>query len=66
MKNNVYDQVQMFYDTGLVEEPIIKQEWVEGFLRQKAWQGIEDEQLKDLWKQIQIFIIYKKEDNWDI
>jgi len=58
MKNNVYDLVQIFYNEGLLEESVIKQEWVEGFLRQKAWQGIDDEQLKNLWKQIQNFIIY--------
>lgn len=58
MKNNVYDQVQIFYNEGPIGEPLIKQEWVEGFLRQKAWQGIDDEKLKDLWKQIQNFTIY--------
>lgn len=58
MKNNVYDQVRIFYDEGLIEQPIIKQEWVEGFLRQKAWQGIDDEKLKDLWQQIENFTIY--------
>lgn len=58
MKNNVYDQVRTFYSDGLVVAPVIKQEWVEGFLRQKAWQGTSDEKLKDLWQQIQNFTIY--------
>lgn len=58
MKSNVYDQVRMFYSESSIGEPIIKQEWVEGFLRQKAWQGIDDETLKNLWKQIQNFTIY--------
>ena len=54
----MYDQVQNFYHEDVAWEPIIKQDWVEGFLRQKAWQGMSDEKLKDLWYQIQIFIIY--------
>lgn len=58
MKKNVYDQVQGFYDEANVWEPIIQQEWVEGFLRQKAWQGISDDKLKDIWHQIQHFILY--------
>lgn len=58
MKKNVYDQVQGFYEEAIVWEPIIQQEWVEGFLRQKAWQGISDDKLKDIWKQIQNFVLY--------
>lgn len=54
----MYDQVRIFYNEGTIWEPIIKQEWVEGFLRQKAWQGIRDNKLKNIWYQIQIFIIY--------
>ena len=58
MKKNVYDQVHIFYDESIMWDSTIKLEWVEGFLRQKAWQGTSDDNLKDLWRQIQIFIIY--------
>lgn len=58
MIKNVYDQVRNFYDESIIWNPAIKQEWVEGFLRQKAWQGTSDEKLKDLWRQIRIFTIY--------
>ncbi|MBP2628667.1 MAG: hypothetical protein H6Q68_3378 [Firmicutes bacterium] len=58
MIKNVYDQVRNFYDESIIWDPAIKQEWVEGFLRQKAWQGTSDAKLKDLWRQIQIFTIY--------
>ena len=58
MKKNVYDQVENFYSQDLLWEPVIKQEWVEGFLRQKAWQGLDDNRLKELWKQIELFIMY--------
>lgn len=54
----MYDEVQGFYNEAVIWEPIIKREWVEGFLRQKAWQGFSDDKLKDIWYQIQIFIIY--------
>jgi len=58
MIKNVYDQVRIFYDESIIWDSAIKQEWVEGFLRQKAWQGASDEKLKDLWRQIQIFSLY--------
>lgn len=58
MQNNVYDEVKIFYDEGFIAAPVIKQEWVEGFLRQKAWQGINDAKLKDSWQQIRNFSMY--------
>jgi len=67
MIKNVYDQVRNFYDEGIIWDSAIKLEWVEGFLRQKAWQGTSDEKLKDLWRQIQIFTIYlNNSDNDDL
>jgi len=55
---NVYDEVQVFYDDEINWEPLIEQEWIEGFLRQKAWQGSNDEQLRDIWQNLRLFIIY--------
>ena len=67
MIKNVYDQVRNFYEESIIWDPAIKQEWVEGFLRQKAWQGTSDDKLKDLWRQIQIFTIYLNDaDNDDL
>jgi hypothetical protein len=54
---NVYDQVQAFYEE-LTEEQAIKREWIEGFLRQKAWQGVEDAELTNAWHNIRIFMLY--------
>ena len=65
MINNVYDQVRNFYDENIIWEPVIKQEWVEGFLRQKAWQGTSDDKLRDLWRQIKFFTIYLKDADQD-
>ena len=67
MIKNVYDQVRIFYDESIMWDPTIKLEWVEGFLRQKAWQGTSDDKLQDLWRQIQIFAIYLNDvDNDDL
>lgn len=55
---NVYDRVQAFYAEYLEWEPLVLQEWVEGFLRQKAWQGEDDAQLSLRWNQLAIFIRY--------
>ncbi|MEN6412661.1 MAG: hypothetical protein ABFC84_07845 [Veillonellales bacterium] len=55
---NVYDQVQAFYEQHDAEGLVIFQEWVEGFLRQKAWQGIKDKELQDLWHSLAMFIAY--------
>jgi len=65
MIKNVYDQVRNFYDESIIWDSAIKQEWVEGFLRQKAWQGTHDDKLKDLWRQIKFFIIYLNDADHD-
>ena len=67
MIKNVYEQVRNFYGENLLWEPAIKQDWVEGFLRQKAWQGTSDDNLRDLWRQIRYFTIYLNDaDNDDL
>lgn len=53
--NNVYDKVRVFYEEELTFEPIIQRTWVEGFLRQNAWQGKTDKQLSKLWTYINLF-----------
>ncbi len=55
---NVYDQVQMFFKNEINWDSIVEQEWIEGFLRQKAWQGSHDKELREVWKNLRIFIIY--------
>lgn len=55
---NVYDQVHLFYNKEVTDETIVKREWVEGFFRYKAWQGVVDEELQTIWQSIQLFIIY--------
>lgn len=55
---NVYDEVRLFYEEDIEWEPIIKREWVEGFLRQKAWQGSTDDELRIIWRNIEMFVLY--------
>jgi len=55
---NVYDEVRLFYEEDIEWEPIVKREWVEGFLRQKAWQGSTDDELRITWRNIEMFILY--------
>ncbi|BBB92601.1 MAG TPA: DUF6398 domain-containing protein [Methylomusa anaerophila] len=55
---NVYDEVHLFFEQELECPAVLKREWVEGFLRQKAWQGVQDESLRDIWRNLQMFILY--------
>lgn len=55
---NVYDEVQLFFDEEVEWTFSIKREWIEGFLRQKAWQGANDQVLRDLWHNLQMFVAY--------
>ncbi|MDF2928666.1 MAG: hypothetical protein K0Q75_904 [Anaerospora sp.] len=55
---NVYDEVYSFYEEEIILEPVIKREWVEGYLRQKAWQGANDGELRQIWNHIRYFELY--------
>ena len=55
---NVYDKVSYFFSHELDGNLVITQEWVEGFLRQKAWQGSADKELSELWEDLQLFVQY--------
>jgi len=55
---NVYHLVQKFYEEEAAWEPAIKQEWVEGFLRRRAWEGEEDAVLRRIWNHLKLLEIY--------
>lgn len=55
---NVYDEIRLFYEEDIEWEPIVRRELVEGFLRQKAWQGVADAELRAMWRNIEMFILY--------
>lgn len=57
---NVYDEIQAFYDASIDIEWnfVISKPLLEGYLRQKAWMGYTDKNLKDIWSIIGWFINY--------
>jgi hypothetical protein len=55
---NVYDEVQFFYEKEITAETAVNRDLVEGFLRQKAWQGTTDEELRDIWSNLRMFLLY--------
>ena len=55
---NVYDEVQRFYDQEIIDDIPVTRDWVEGFLRQKAWQGADDDELRDVWQNLKMLVLY--------
>ncbi|MCX7780652.1 MAG: hypothetical protein N2491_07030 [Negativicutes bacterium] len=55
---NVYDRVRSFYEQEKDWQAPVQREWIEGFLRHKAWQGANDAELKAAWRQLELFILY--------
>ena len=42
----------------LIEDPATSREWIEGFLRHQAWQGSSDKELRDIWQNLSMFVLY--------
>lgn len=56
---NVYEAVRVFFEEDSLPEPsIIDREWIEGFLRQQAWSGSTDQELRQIWEQLKALQIY--------
>lgn len=55
---NVYENVQEFYQELSDYNPRITRPLVEGYLRQKAWSGCNNETLEDIWIVLNAFIRY--------
>ncbi len=55
---NVYDAVRGFYGQDAAWNDILKYEWVDGFLRQKAWQDYNDKKLQDVWHHLLMLSLY--------
>ncbi|MBP2645364.1 MAG: hypothetical protein H6Q75_804 [Firmicutes bacterium] len=65
MMKNVYEEVGYFYEKETEEDLPISREWVEGYLRQNAWQGATDEELREIWHNIKMFLKYLEHTNAD-
>jgi hypothetical protein len=55
---NVYDEVRHFYEEEIDGDAAISREWAEAFLRHKAWRGAPDDELRDVWHNLRMFVLY--------
>ena len=55
---NVYDLVANFYENDDGWNAVLRREYVEGFLRKEAWNGVEDDELQDEWEYILMLCLY--------
>lgn len=55
---NVFDLVNDFYSQDGEWNSVLRQSYVENFLRAKLWQGASEDELFDAWENITIFCIY--------
>lgn len=55
---NVFDKVGDFYTQDPGWEEVVPRRFVEGFLREQAWQGLGEEELDRLWLHLATFSIY--------
>lgn len=58
MMKNVYDEVKHFFEEEMANSPAVRRDWVEGFLRQKAWGGAGDDGLREIWTNLRMFFLY--------
>ena len=56
--NNVFDLVADFYGQDEEWNSVLRQSYVENFLRSKSWQGAEDKELTEYWDYITLLCIY--------
>lgn len=56
--NNVFDLVADFYGQDEEWNTVLRQSYVENFLRSKSWQGATDEELTEAWDYITMLCLY--------
>lgn len=56
--DNVFDLVQAFYEHDPGWNEILPQRDAEGYLRARTWEGAEDEELLEIWDNINCFCLY--------
>ena len=61
--NNVYALVEHFYEKNIDAELIVSQETIEKYLRRKAWQGADDDALKEIWAIVSLLILFVEQMN---
>lgn len=55
---NIFDLVNDFYTQDEEWNSVLRQSYVENFLRAKSWQGASEDELFEAWENITIFCIY--------
>jgi len=65
LMKNVYEEVRVYYEQETTQELAISRDWVEGYLRQKAWQGSSDDELREVWRYLKMFLAYLEHVNAD-
>ncbi|MFA7067739.1 MAG: hypothetical protein WC127_02065 [Acidaminococcaceae bacterium] len=55
---NVYDLVANFYENDDGWNAVLRREYVEGFLRKEAWNGVADDELQGKWEYILMLCLY--------
>ena len=63
---NVYEAVRNFYTDKSNNNQVLKKDWVEGYMRQKAWQGASDGDLQNEWRYIEAFARYLQSDEGEL
>lgn len=58
MDNNVFDLVADFYNQDEEWNTVLRQSYVENFLRAKSWQGATDKELTEVWDNITLLCLY--------
>lgn len=56
--DNVFDLIEAFYEHDPGWNEILSQRDAEGYLRARTWEGAEDEELLDIWDNINCFCLY--------
>lgn len=56
--NNVYQKVALFYEKRSALNPLIRQSQMEKYLRQRAWKGCDDEELRKIWGTLSVLLDY--------
>lgn len=56
---NIFEDINIYYETSIDLEPDVKREWVDGYLRHEKSHGASDIKLRSIWSDIQSFMFYQ-------
>ena len=56
--DNVYQKVALFYEKRSALNPLVRQSRIERYLRQLAWKGSSDDELRKIWGALSVLLDY--------